>query len=152
MGAAQPQHRLRLTRGDADGSEPRPGAVGDVARERVDVTTTRSSATNGSGLEPEEVASRRRHAPSGCALNAGVALAVGMLLLRDRLMVDTVLGLLLSVAGLLALLAALTVGPFGVTEERDGPLVPQTVVVDALAVVMMAIATVVVFRALRDRP
>jgi hypothetical protein len=83
---------------------------------------------------------------------AGAALAAGMLLLRDRLlMLDTVLGLLFSFASLLALLLALTIGLFGITEEWGRPLVLQTVVVDAVAVVVLAATTVVVFRALRDR-
>src|SRR5437763_5405515 len=55
---------------------------------------------------------------------AGIALAAGMLLLRDRfLMVDTVLGLLFAIASLLALLLALTVSLFGITEKWTHPLV-----------------------------
>jgi hypothetical protein len=83
---------------------------------------------------------------------AGVALAAGMLLLRGRLLLlDTVLGLLFSVASLLALLLALTVSLFGITEKWTRTLVPQTVAVDAVAAVVLAIASVVIFRALRDR-
>src|SRR4051812_39421824 len=82
---------------------------------------------------------------------AGIALAAGMLLLRGRLlMLGTLLGLLFSIASLLALLLALTIGLFGITEKWTTALVPQTVVIDALAVVVLAIATVVVFRSLRD--
>jgi hypothetical protein len=83
---------------------------------------------------------------------AGVGLTVGMVLLRGRLlMLDTVLGLLFSVASLLALLLALTIGLLGITEKWTTALVPQTVVIDAIAVVVLAMATVVVFRALRDQ-
>jgi hypothetical protein len=79
---------------------------------------------------------------------AGVALAVGMLLLRGRLLLlDTVLGLLFSVASLLALLLALTVSLFGITERWSRPLVPQTVVIDSVAVVVLAVASAVVTRA-----
>ena len=82
---------------------------------------------------------------------AGVALAAGMLLLRGRLlMLDTLLGLLFSVASLLALLLALTIGLFGITEKWTNNLVTPTVVIDAIAVVVLAITTVVIFRALRD--
>jgi hypothetical protein len=87
-------------------------------------------------------------------LNAitGIALALGMVVLRDRLLVlDTVLGLLFSIASLLALLSALTIGLFGITERWTRALVPQTVAVDAVAVVVLAIASTVVFRAVRDR-
>jgi hypothetical protein len=82
---------------------------------------------------------------------AGVALAAGMLLLRGRLlMLGTLLGLLFSVASLLALLLALTIGLFGITEKWTTALVPQTVVIDAIAVVVLAITTVVIFRSMRD--
>src|SRR4051795_8649218 len=82
---------------------------------------------------------------------AGVVLAAGMLLLRGRyLMVGAVLGLLFSIASLLALLLALTISLFGITEKWSHPLVPQTVAVDAVAVVVLAITSGVIFRALRD--
>jgi hypothetical protein len=76
---------------------------------------------------------------------AGVGLAVGILLFRGRLLLlDTVLGLLFSVASLLALLLALTVSLFGITERWSRPLVPQTVVIDSIAVVVLAVASAVV--------
>src|SRR3954463_826281 len=79
---------------------------------------------------------------------AGVGLAVGILLFRGRLLLlDTVLGLLFSVASLLALLLALTVSLFGITERWSRPLVPQTVVVDSVAVVVLAVASAVVTNA-----
>jgi hypothetical protein len=83
---------------------------------------------------------------------AGIGLAAGLLLLRGRLLLlDTVLGLLFSIASLLALLLALTVGLFGITERWTRPLVPQTVVVDSVAVVVLAIASAVVTRAVAER-
>jgi hypothetical protein len=83
---------------------------------------------------------------------AGTGLAAGLLLLRGRLLLlDTVLGLLFSIASLLALLLALTVGLFGITERWTRPLVPQTVVVDSVAVVVLAIASAVVTRAVAER-
>lgn len=71
---------------------------------------------------------------------AGVGLATGMLALRGRLLLlVAVLGLLFSIASLLALLLALTVGLFGITETWTFTLVPQTVAVDTVAVVVLAI-------------
>ena len=81
---------------------------------------------------------------------AGVVLAIGMLVLHGRLLsLATVLGLLFAIASLAALLLALTVGLFGITETRDFTLVPQTVVVDAIGVVILGIATPVVLRSQR---
>jgi hypothetical protein len=72
---------------------------------------------------------------------AGTALAAGMLLLRGRLLAySSVLGLLFSLASLLALLLALTVGLFGITERWTTALVPETVLVDAVAAIALAIA------------
>ena len=81
---------------------------------------------------------------------AGIVLAIGMLVLHGRLLVlATVLGLLFAIASLAALLLALTVGLFGITETWDFTLVPQTVVVDAIGVVILAIATPVVLHSQR---
>ena len=78
---------------------------------------------------------------------AGIVLAIGMLVLRGRLLkLATVLGLLFLIASLASLLLALTVGLFGITEVWTFTLVPQTVVVDAIGIVVLAITTVVVFR------
>jgi hypothetical protein len=78
---------------------------------------------------------------------AGVVLGIGMAAARGRLLkVTTVLGLLFTIASLLALLLALTVGLFGITEVWTFTLVPETVVVDALGVVLLAITSVVVLR------
>jgi hypothetical protein len=78
---------------------------------------------------------------------AGVVLGIGMFAARGRLFrVTTILGLLFAIASLLALLLALTVGLFGITEVWTFTLVPETVVVDAIAVVLLAITSAVVFR------
>jgi len=78
---------------------------------------------------------------------AGIVLGVGMLVVRGRLLqVTTVLSLLFAIASLLALVLALTVGLFGITESWSFTLVPETVIVDAIAVVVLAVATTLVFR------
>lgn len=78
---------------------------------------------------------------------AGVALAVGMVLLRGRLLqLATVLSLLFMIASLLALVLALTVGLFGIHETWDFTLVPQTVVVESIGVVVLAVTTWLVLR------
>jgi len=80
---------------------------------------------------------------------AGVVLAVGMLALRRRLFtITSILGFLFSLASLLALVVALTVGLFGITETWDFTLVPQTVVIDAIGVVVLAITSLVALRSL----
>jgi hypothetical protein len=79
---------------------------------------------------------------------AGIGLAVGMLILRDRLLLlDAVLALLFAVASLLALVLALTVGLFGIHEHWTFTLVPQTVVVDAVAIVVLAMTSARMARA-----
>ena len=81
---------------------------------------------------------------------AGVVLAIGMLALHGRLLgLATVLGLLFVIASLAALLLALTVGLFGITETWDFTLVPQTLVVEAIGIVILGIATAVVLRSQR---
>jgi hypothetical protein len=78
---------------------------------------------------------------------AGIVLGVGMAAARGRLLkVTTVLGLLFTIASLLALVLALTVGLFGITEVWTFTLVPETVVVDAVGVVLLAITSAVVLR------
>lgn len=78
---------------------------------------------------------------------AGIVLAIAILALRGRLqMLATVLGLLFAIASLLALVLALTVGLFGIRETWDYMLVPQTVVIDAVAVVVLAVTTVLTLR------
>jgi hypothetical protein len=78
---------------------------------------------------------------------AGLVLAIGMLALRGRLLsIATILSLLFVIASLAALLLALTVGFFGITETWDFTLVIETVVVESIGIVVLAIATWVVVR------
>lgn len=79
---------------------------------------------------------------------AGIALAVGMVVLRGRLLLlAAVLGLLFAIASLLALILALTVGLFGIHEHWTFLLVPQTLVVDAVAVLVLAVTNASMARA-----
>jgi hypothetical protein len=78
---------------------------------------------------------------------AGVVLAIAMVVMRGRLLqVATVLSLLFLIATLLALILALTVGLFGITETWDFTLVPETVIVESIGIVILAITTVMVLR------
>jgi hypothetical protein len=78
---------------------------------------------------------------------AGIVLAIGMLALRGRLLkLATVLSLLFLLASLASLLLALTVGLFGIHEVWTYTLVPQTVIVDAVGAVVLAIASIVALR------
>ncbi|ANF31898.1 hypothetical protein A0130_09625 [Leifsonia xyli] len=79
---------------------------------------------------------------------AGIVLAIGMLVTRGRLLqAVTVLGLLFLIASLAALLLALTVGLFGITESWSFTLVPETVIVESIGIVVLAIASAMVLRA-----
>ena len=79
---------------------------------------------------------------------AGLVLAIAMLVLRGRLLqFATVLSLLFMIATLLALVLALTVGLFGITTDWDFTLVRETVIVESIGVVVLAITTVAVLRA-----
>ena len=81
---------------------------------------------------------------------AALVLAIGMLVLHGRLLtITTVLSLLFVIATLVALLLALTVGLFGITESWSFTLVPQTVVIESIGIVVLAIATGVVIRTQR---
>ncbi len=78
---------------------------------------------------------------------AGLVLAIGMLVLRGRLLVITgILSVLFVLATLVALLLALTVGLFGITETWDFTLVPESVIIESIGVVVLAIATLVAVR------
>lgn len=78
---------------------------------------------------------------------AGIVLAIGMAAARGQLLrITTILGLLFAIASLLALVLALTVGLFGITEVWTFTLVPQTVIVDAVGIVILAVTSVVVLR------
>ena len=81
---------------------------------------------------------------------AGLLLAIGMLALHGRLLeLTTILSLAFIVASLLALLLALTVGLFGITETWSFTLVPQTVAIDAIGVVVLAITSTLLLRSHR---
>ena len=78
---------------------------------------------------------------------AGVVLAIAMLTLRGVLLMwATVLSLLFLIATLGALVLALTVGLFGITQTWDFTLVPQTVIVESIGIVVLAVTTVLVLR------
>jgi hypothetical protein len=87
-------------------------------------------------------------------LNAigGLLLAVAMLAPRRLLPLASVLGLLFIVGTLLALVLALTVGLFGITETLSFTLVPTTLVVESIGVIVLAVTTVLAFRVRRTRP
>lgn len=78
---------------------------------------------------------------------AGIVLAVGMLVLRGTwLRIATILSLLFLIASLAALLLALTVGLFGITEVWSFTLVPETVIIEAIGIVVLAITSGVTLR------
>lgn len=78
---------------------------------------------------------------------AAFVLAIGMLVTRGALLrITTVLSLLFLIASLAALLLALTVGVFGIRETWDFTLVPETIIVEAIGIVVLAITTASVFR------
>ena len=78
---------------------------------------------------------------------AALVLAIGLLVLHGRVaQAATVLSLLFLLATLGALLLALTVGLFGITETWTFTLVPQTVVVESIGIVVLAVTTVLVLR------
>mgnify|MGYP001025599992 CR=1 FL=1 len=84
---------------------------------------------------------------------AALVLLIGMLTLHGRLLQwATVLSLLFVIGTLAALLLALTVGFFGITEVWSFTLVPQTIIVESIGIVVLAIATVAVFRRPAVRP
>jgi hypothetical protein len=85
-------------------------------------------------------------------LNAvgGLVLAIAMLVLRGGLLtLATVASLLFMVGTLLALVLALTVGLFGITESLDYTLVPTTLVVESIGTVVLAVTTALLVRAQR---
>lgn len=81
---------------------------------------------------------------------AGLVLAVSMFVLKGRLLaLAVVLSLLFVIATLAALILALTVGLFGITETWSFTGVPQTVVTESIGIVVLAITSVLAVRALR---
>jgi hypothetical protein len=82
---------------------------------------------------------------------AGLVLAIAMVTLRGRMLqAAAVLGLLFLIATLGALLLALTVGLFGIHTEWDFTLVPETVIVESIGLVVLAVTTAMVLRAPRE--
>lgn len=82
-------------------------------------------------------------------LNAigGLLLAIALLAApRPLVPLASVLGLLFMVGTLLALVLALTVGLFGISEQLSFELVPTTLVVESVGTVVLAVTTVLAFR------
>ncbi|WP_434316235.1 hypothetical protein [Leifsonia sp. P73] len=78
---------------------------------------------------------------------AAFVLAIGMLVLRGAwLRLATTLSLLFVIASLAALLLALTVGLFGIREVWTFTLVPETVIIEAIGIVVLGITSGVAFR------
>ncbi|MGL4255562.1 MAG: hypothetical protein ACRCSL_04455 [Microbacterium sp.] len=78
---------------------------------------------------------------------AALVLAIAMLVLHGRMLrLATVLSLLFLVATLGALVLALTVGLFGIRSTWDLALVPETVIIESIGIVVLAITTYAVFR------
>lgn len=84
---------------------------------------------------------------------AGLVLAIAMVALRGRMLqAAAVLSLLFLIATLGALVLALTVGLFGIHQDWNFMLVPETVIVESIGIVVLAVTTVMVFRTSRVRP
>ncbi len=82
---------------------------------------------------------------------AALVLAIAMIALGGRLFrVASVLSLLFLIVTLMALVLALTVGLFGITVAWDFMLVRETVIVESIGVVVLAVTTLFAFRSPRD--
>ncbi|TDV56304.1 hypothetical protein [Actinophytocola oryzae] len=82
-------------------------------------------------------------------LNAigGLVLAIAMLAAPRRFLLPAgVLSLLFMVGTLLALVLALTVGLFGITETLGFTLVPTTLVVESIGTIVLAVTTALALR------
>jgi hypothetical protein len=82
-------------------------------------------------------------------LNAigGLVLAVAIVVLRGQLLLLASAASTLFMAGtLLALVLALTVGLFGITEVLSYQLVPTTLVVESIGTIVLAITTALVYQ------
>ena len=80
----------------------------------------------------------------------GVVLAVAMVVLKGRLLLlASVASLLFMVGTLISLILALTVGLFGITEVWSFTLVPETVVVESIGTVVLAVTTWLLYQPLR---
>jgi hypothetical protein len=85
-------------------------------------------------------------------LNAigGLVLAIAVLALRGRLLLlATVLSLLFMLGTLIALVLALTVGLFGITEVLSFKLVPTTLVVESIGTIILAVTVALTARSQR---
>jgi hypothetical protein len=78
---------------------------------------------------------------------AAVVLAIAIFALRGALVkLVVVLSLLFIVASLVSLLLALTVGLFGIHETWTFTLVPETIIVEAIGIVVLLVASAAVLR------
>jgi hypothetical protein len=85
-------------------------------------------------------------------LNAvgALVLAIAIVVLRQRpLLVASVLSVLFMAGTLLALVLALTVGLFGISETLDFHLVKTTLVVESIGTIVLAVNAAMVFQMLR---
>jgi hypothetical protein len=85
-------------------------------------------------------------------LNAvgGLVLAIAVLVLRGQLLLlASAAGTLFMAGTLLALILALTVGLFGITEVLDYQLVPTTLVVESIGTIVLLVTTALVYQMLR---
>ena len=82
---------------------------------------------------------------------AGLVLAIAIVALRGRMLqAAAVLSLLFLIATLGALVLALTVGLFGIHQDWNFTLVPETVIVESIGIVVLAVTTAMVLRAPRE--
>ena len=82
---------------------------------------------------------------------AGLVLAIAMVALRGRMLqAAAILSLLFLIATLGALVLALTVGLFGIHQDWNFTLVPETVIVESIGIVVLAVTTAMVLRAPRE--
>lgn len=78
---------------------------------------------------------------------AAIVLAIGMFALRGApVKFVVVLSLLFIIASLASLLLALTVGLFGIHETWTFTLVPETIIVEAIGIVVLVVASAAVLR------
>ena len=78
---------------------------------------------------------------------AAIVLAIGMFALRGALVkFVVVLSLLFIIASLVSLLLALTVGLFGIHETWTFTLVPETIIVEAIGIVVLVVASAAALR------
>ena len=78
---------------------------------------------------------------------AAIVLAIGMFAVRGALVkFVVVLSLLFIIASLVSLLLALTVGLFGIHETWTFTLVPETIIVEAIGIVVLVVASAAALR------